>query len=74
MSDLTDEIPQTGSDRSAKPREKTLFEAPPIAEQERMVEAISVCLIRACETGRAGRAHAAWLRSGGGNCLPSAAL
>lgn len=40
MSDLTDEIPQTGSDRSAKPREKTLFEAPPIAEQERMVEAI----------------------------------
>ncbi|WP_376872154.1 SMC-Scp complex subunit ScpB [Albirhodobacter sp. R86504] len=40
MTDLTDETPKDVSDRAARPREKTLFDAPPIAEQERMVEAI----------------------------------
>lgn len=38
--DLADDFPKTISDRAAKSREKTLFDAPPIAEQERMVEAI----------------------------------
>lgn len=40
VGEMTDEIPNIVSDRTARPREKTLFAAPPIAEQERMIEAI----------------------------------
>ena len=52
----------------------TLFEAPPMAEQERMVEAILFATRRAGDAGRTRRPDAAWLRAGRGAGASAQAL
>ena len=61
-----DPDPPEGRADDARPDEKSLFDAPPMGEQERMVEAILFAIGRTGDGGRTGRAPAAWLRPGRG--------
>ncbi len=62
------------SDDDRTEREESLFEAPPMAEQERMVEAILFATAEPVTVKELERAHAAWLRPGRGAGASAQAL
>jgi hypothetical protein len=66
--------PERAMSETPEPIERSLFEAPPMAEQERMVEAILFASAEPSLWRNWNRAHAAWLRSGRGAGLSAQAV